>query len=284
MPGIEHVRPDAELDDVVAILERDGCVIIEDFVDAATFKGLWEDLGPILSDTRYCSKGYDGHLTRRVSSLFRRTTHLSPVFLQPLYLGASRRIMEKPGHMWVGRARIEVTPNIQISATQAIQIDPGQGKQPLHRDDALHLRPHPGPTSRVQLMLALSEFTAENGATLAIPGSHHWDDETPPAYADAIPAAMPAGSAFIWLGGVFHGGGANTSDKPRSSLTVSFDLGNLRQEENQFLALSRETVLALPEEIRRLLGYEECPPGVGWYEMGDPHVALENPFSEPALN
>ena len=195
-PGVlTRVKPDTPLDDVVEVLERDGAIIIEDFVDGETLRGLRGDLEPILDDARHCAKGYDGHLTRRVSSLFRRTSHLTPVVTQSQYLGAARRIMQKPGHMWVGRARIEVTPSIQLSATQAIRIDPGQGKQPLHRDDALHLRSHPGPTSRVQLMLALSEFTAANGATLIIPGSHRWDDETPPAYADAVPAAMPAGLA-----------------------------------------------------------------------------------------
>lgn len=283
MAEIVHVNSAAELDDVVEILDRDGAIIIENFVDRTTFDGLWADLGPVLDACRYSKSGYDGHLTRRVSSLFRRTTHLVPVVTQPLYLGAARRIMQKPVHMWVGRSRIEMTPNIQISATQAIQIDPGQGKQPLHRDDSLHLRRHPGPTSRVQLMLAMSEFTAENGATLVIPGSHHWDDERPPRYAEAVPAAMPAGSALVWLGGVYHGGGGNATDHPRTSLTVSLDLGNLRQEENQFLAVPRETVLALPEEVQRLLGYDRCPPGVGWYEMEDPYILLTDPEAEPAL-
>jgi ectoine hydroxylase-related dioxygenase (phytanoyl-CoA dioxygenase family) len=61
----------------------------------------------------------------------------------------------------------------------------------------------------------------------------------------------------------------------RHSLTVSLDLGNLRQEENQFLAVPRETVLTLPEEVQRLLGWDRCPPGLGWYEMQDPHLLLE---------
>lgn len=276
MAGLTWVTSDEELDNVVETLEREGHIIIKDFVDDAVLTGLLEDLRPALEGANHCETGYDGHRTRRVNSLFTRTRHMTSVVTQPLYLGAARQIMQKPVHMWVGKSRIEITPTIQISATQAIQIDPGQGKQPLHRDDWLHLRRHPGPTSRVQLMLALTDFTAENGATLVIPGSHHWDDETPPRYADSLPAVMPAGSALIWLGGVYHSGGANTTNEPRLSLTVSFDLGNLRQEENQFLAVPRETVLTLPEEVRRLLGYDTCPPGLGWYEMQDPHMVLEH--------
>ena len=88
---------------------------------------------------------------------------------------------------------------------------------------------------------------------------------------------------MIWLGGVFHGGGANTTDAPRTSLTICYDLGNLRAEENQFLALPPETVLALPEEVQRLLGYDRCPPGLGRYEMEDPRIALRDPFCEPSM-
>ncbi|MEV0001802.1 phytanoyl-CoA dioxygenase family protein [Micromonospora sp. NPDC050980] len=282
MPELTRVRADAALDDVVGTLEEAGAIIIEGFAEQHTLRGLWDDLGPVLARSGYSESGYDGHKTRRLSSLFRRSRHVVPLVTQPLYLESARRIMQKPVHMWVGRARIEVTPTIQISATQAIQIDPGQGKQPLHRDDSLHLRRHPGPTSRVQLMLAMSEFTAENGATLVIPGSHHWDDERPPRYSETVPAAMPAGSVLLWLGGVYHGGGANTTGTPRTSLTLSLDLGNLRQEENQFLAVPRETVLELPEEVRRLLGYDRCPPGLGWYEMQDPHLLLERSESELA--
>jgi ectoine hydroxylase-related dioxygenase (phytanoyl-CoA dioxygenase family) len=275
MAGLTRVRPDADLDEVVDILERDGGVIVEDFVDSATLAALWTDLGPSVDDQAYGEDWYNGTRTRRVSSLFARTTELTPVVTQRIYLGSARAIMQQPVPMWIGRSRVEMTPTIQISGTQLIQIHPGQGKQPLHRDDALHLRRHPGPTSRVQLMLAMSDFTAANGGTLVIPGSHHWDDERAPSTEETFPTEMAAGSGLIWLGGVYHGGGKNTSDAPRTGLTLALDLGNLRQEENQYLAVPRESVLAYPEEVRRLLGYDRCPPGLGWYEMEDPYLVLE---------
>ncbi|WP_214410547.1 phytanoyl-CoA dioxygenase family protein [Sphaerisporangium fuscum] len=279
MAGLSRVRPDADLDEVVEILERDGGVIVEDFVDDATLAALWDDLGPALDACPYGDDWYNGKRTRRVSSLFARTAHLTPVVTQPLYLGAARKIMQKPVPMWIGKSRVEMTPTIQISGTQLIEIHGGQGKQPLHRDDALHLRTHPGPTSRVQLMLAMSDFTAENGGTLVIPGSHHWDDERAPEAHEAYPTVMRAGSGLIWLGGVYHGGGKNTTDTPRTGMTIALDLGNLRQEENQYLAVPKEAVLAYPEEVRRLLGYDRCPPGLGWYEMDDPYVVLESDTS-----
>ncbi len=279
---LAHVRPDADLDDVVAILERDGAVIVEGFADPQTLAGLRADLGPGLEAAAYSESGYDGQRTKRLSSLFQRSGQMSSLVTQPLYLGSARRLLQKPTHMWIGKVRMEVTPSIQISFTQAIRIDPGQGRQPLHRDDAMHLWRHPGPPCRLQLMLAITDFTAANGATLVIPGSHHWDDERAPAYAEAVPAVMPAGSALLWQGGVYHGGGANATDTPRHSLSLALDLGNLRQEENQYLAVPRETVLTLPEEVQRLLGWDRCPPGLGQVETQDPHLLLERTQQELA--
>ncbi|HST49747.1 MAG TPA: phytanoyl-CoA dioxygenase family protein [Jatrophihabitans sp.] len=279
---LTHVQPDADLEHVVAILERDGAVIVEGFADPDTLAGLRADLEPGLEAAAYSESGYDGQRTKRLSSLFQRSAHMSPVVTQPLYLGSARRLLQQPTHMWIGKVRMEVTPSIQISFTQAIRIDPGQGRQPLHRDDAMHLWRHPGPPCRLQLMLAMTDFTAANGATLVIPGSQHWDDERAPAYAEAIPAVMPAGSALLWQGGVYHGGGANTTDAPRFSLSVALDLGNLRQEENQYLAVPRETVQTLPDEVQRLLGWERCPPGLGQVETQDPMLLLEQTQQELA--
>ena len=274
MTELIRVRPDAELGDVVEVLERDGAVIVEDFVDDAVLRGLWADLEPPLEACAYSGNWYDGLRTRRVSSLFARTSRLTPVVTQRLFLGAARALMERPVPMWIGKSRQDVTPNVQISTTQAIQIHRGQGKQPLHRDDALHLSRHPGPTTRVQLMLGLSEFSAANGGTLVIPGSHHWDDERAPDQAEAIATEMAAGSGLIWVGGVYHGGGANTTDIPRTGVTIALDRGNLRQEENQYLAVPRERVLDYPEEVQKLLGYDRCPPGLGWVEMHEPAEVL----------
>jgi ectoine hydroxylase-related dioxygenase (phytanoyl-CoA dioxygenase family) len=272
--SLNRLPGDAALDKVVAALHADGAVIVQDFAGPSVLAQLWNDLGPALEAQGYGGDATSGTRTRRVSSLFGRTRHLTPVVTHPLFLGAARAIMQQPVHIWMGRERVPVTPNIQIGVTQAIQIHPGQGRQPLHRDDALHLRRHPGPTSRVQLMLAMSAFTERNGGTQVIRGSNHWDDERSPTFAECVPTEMAAGSALIFLGETYHGGGSNRSEAPRTGLTIGLDLANLRQEENQYLAVPREAVLAYPEEVRRLLGYDSCPPDLGWLEMQNPYTAL----------
>lgn len=91
---------------------------------------------------------------------------------------------------------------------------------------------------------------------------------------------MSAGSALIWVGGTFHGGGTNTSDSSRIGLTLGLDLGYLRQEENHFLTYSPDVVKGFDEDIQALLGWSTCPPGTGFVAhegvMADPIFLLKD--------
>lgn len=229
-----------------------------------------------------------GTQTRRVARIIGRSDTAVEVALHPLFLGAARQILQTPTHVWVGSDRIEMAPDIQLSITQAIQIGPGQGLQPLHRDDATSLWRHPqyGREARLQMMLAISDFTEENGATRVIPGSHQWDDERMPTQEETVAAQMKAGSALLWIGSVYHGGGANTTAAPRTGLTMAYDLAFLRLEENHFLSIPVERVRQLPSEMQRLLGWSASSTLLGWVEidgqMRDPQELLGMPaFSEP---
>ncbi|MDW8803347.1 phytanoyl-CoA dioxygenase family protein [Streptomyces scabiei] len=268
------VRSDADLDRVCNLLDEHGAVVVEEFLAPDIRQALWADLGPALEKFGYGDNDFSGHKTKRMSSLFARSRHTAAVALHPLFLGAARQLIQQPVPVWFSGRQVNISPNIQVSATQMIQIWPDEGAQWLHRDDTSHLRPYPAPTTRVQVMVAMTDFTAENGATMTIPGSHRWDDERAPRRDEAVPAEMPAGSALIWLGGLYHGGGHNASTEPRTGLTLSYIAGNMRQEENQYLAVPMDVVREYPEELQRLLGYDVCPPFLGWYESSNPHTLL----------
>jgi ectoine hydroxylase-related dioxygenase (phytanoyl-CoA dioxygenase family) len=49
---------------------------------------------------------------------------------------------------------------------------------------------------------------------------------------------MPKGSVVIYLGSTLHGGGA-TAVTPRKAVVNTYCLGWLRQEENQYLTLTK---------------------------------------------
>ena len=138
----------------------------------------------------------------------------------------------------------------------SIAILPGETAQPIHADDQLIPLPKPHPPTVCNSMWALTDFTAANGATRIIPGTHLADHS--PDYGadyDSIAAEMRAGSVLIWHGSLWHGGGANTTDETRMGIAMNYCAGYIRQQENQQLGLSRETVSRFSPRLRELDGY-----------------------------
>ena len=131
-------------------------------------------------------------------------------------------------------------------------------------------------------MTALVDFTEETGATRLVPGSHRWQDRsrTPENHEVAV-AEMPAGSMAIYVGGTIHGAGANgTHNQWRRGIHLSFIVGWLRTEENNYLGVPPEIACELPERVQQLLGYEmhdaiEAGGGIaGYVELRDPMAIL----------
>lgn len=84
---------------------------------------------------------------------------------------------------------------------------------------------------------------------------------------------MEKGSVLVYDGKVYNGGGANQSDQIRSAINLTYALGWLRQEENQFLSCPLEIARTLPDELLRLMGYQ-C----GAFALGYVH-GFEDPMS-----
>lgn len=268
---LTRLTPDVTTEAAVEVIMRDGGVIVEGLFDEATIEGLETDLGPVLDrvDTGH-DELFAGNRTKRASGLFARTEHMATVALNPLYRDVAGRILNKPIYVFFGEESMPNPAGMHVGATMAIKIGPGQGSQPLHRDDSVWLWRHPTyqREARVQIMVAVSDFTAENGGTLVIPGSHLWDDERAPRLEEAIPTEMKAGSALIWIGSTYHGGGQNTtSDEYRFGLSMGYDLAFLRPEENPFLTYTLDQIRSFPEEIQRALDWSS-EHYVGWVEVG----------------
>lgn len=269
--GLTTLEPDSSVEDVVSAIDRDGGVIVRDFLGPETIAGLEADLRPILDNHGWGEEEFMGKRTRRLGGLFKHTKHGAAIVRQPLFRGAAEHYLSRPISVWTGDGRLDVVPSIQVGATQVIDIYPNEGAQTLHRDDMVWLWRHPeggtGRQARVQVMLALTDFTAENGGTLVIPGSHKWSDDRAPRQEEAVPTVMKAGSGLIWIGATFHAGGQNTSDSSRTGITVTLDLGHLRQEENEYLTYPPDVARELDPDIRALLGYQACPPFMGYVEV-----------------
>jgi ectoine hydroxylase-related dioxygenase (phytanoyl-CoA dioxygenase family) len=127
---------------------------------------------------------------------------------------------------------------------------------PIPRDQwAFDMFPFPqGFDSTFSTMWALTDFTEANGATRVVPGSHLDEDLKQFSLEDSLPAEMTAGSVLLYTGSLYHGAGANSTDRDRSGLIVHYSLGWLRQEENQYLGCPAEVLEVLPEKMLRLRG------------------------------
>ena len=258
----ELIRLDAataKTAEILAAIERDGAVILTGAFSRAQVDRTLAELEPFIAGTRPIEDDFVGRQTTRTGGLVARSKTAREAVMHPV-------VLETVG-AFLGR----FAENYQLNLTQIMRLLPGQPAQKLHRDRYLwsrHLPPAVEPMCNG--MWALTEFTAENGATRVIPGSQRWDWDRPASQAESIPAAMPAGSVLLYTGSVLHGGGENRSSAPRIGMNITYVLGWLRQEENQYLCCPPEIARSLEPALQALIGYTVGNGGLGYYSPPTP--------------
>lgn len=261
MRTLPTLAPTADVADVNAAIDEVGAVIVDGLVAPTILDRLRADLAPWVARTPAGSRSGDpeweqfhGHRTVRVNGIAAKTSAFADICLDETILGvADRRLIPDGGAT-------------QISDTQLIAIGPGEPAQYLHRDQTgwpwfNDLLPD-GPEITVIAMLAVTDCTADNGATRIVPGSHLVADSDrlfDPA--GSVPAEMAAGSVLLFSGKTIHGGGANhTRDQWRHALHIGYLLGWLRPEEAHAFAVPASVGAALPRRAQELLGFAEYNP------------------------
>lgn len=243
---------------VVDLLERDGAVVIEQCITKAKVAALKEELAPHREQTPSGRNDFEGFDTRRIYALFAKTRGFDELAIHPLLLGVLDRVL---GHY-------------QLSGPVGIDIGPGESPQGLHRDDSVYPIPWPHQQVVLNTMWALDDFTADNGATVIVPGSHRSSPaEMPPASA-VVTATMRAGSVMFYSGTVWHGGGANHTEERRLGVILEYAASWLRAQENHVTAVAPEVVRTLEPRLQELLGYNIHPPFLGYVDGRHPRRAL----------
>ncbi len=235
------------VDEQHAQLLRDGYIILEDMVPAETLDALREASGPWLD--KMGRNSFEGERTQRIYGLPEKLREADPFIEHPLVLAHLDRLFK---------------PNYLLSQAQVINIQTDSPAQPLHMDDGFYPWPRPRPPISAATVFAIDDFTEDNGATVAIPGSHLWGEERVPRDDDQrVKAIMPAGACILFVGNLWHGGGENRSGADRLALTAQYCEPWARTQENYFLSVSKETAAEVSENIRRMLGYSIHPPFMG---------------------
>lgn len=246
----------------LAALQRDGYVILPDLLAPAELGEIRDAVAPLLD--RHGRNGFEGRMTQRVYSVLNKTRTCDRIADHPRVLALLDRLF---------------LPNYLLSMLQVINILPGEQAQLLHTDDGFYPPPRPRAALGAATICAIDDFTADNGATDIIPGSHLWGHRTPEE-TEREPVVMKAGSCVFFLSTLWHGGGANRSAAPRLAVTAQYCEPWLRPQEAFTLSTTRDTVRAVSEDIRRMLGYSIHPPFIGQVDGMHPKRLLE-PGAQP---
>ncbi len=261
--------PDTSLDDLAAALDRDGYVVIE---HAATELAA-EAYGDLIADIEGSPNGHNdflGSRTKRLGGLLRRSAAVQQLAIHPLVMGLADRVLQP------------YCARYQLNFSGIMHLLPGADAQVIHRDGDLYPFRFPSPPTLMPTMWALSDFTAANGGTQIVPGSHRWAEDRQPFPDEIASAEMPAGSVVVYVGGTLHGGGTNCSDITRTGLALQYSLGWLRQEENQYLTNPPEVARTFPERLQRLIGYDYGGPYLGFVNGDTAQRLLVDGYDGPA--
>jgi len=246
---VDRSASPAELDE---ILRRDGAVIVDDLTDVATIDAIAAEMAPHIAATPGGADEFSGLRTRRSGALIARSPSSHAVIQHPTILGVAGALLDR-------------AKSFQLHLTQTIAIGPDSPAQALHRDEwAFDFFDFPSDYHvQCNTIWAMTDFTEENGATRLLLGSQDWPKSFDHSLDETVPAVMSKGSCLLYTGKVYHGGGANRSAETRIGLNITYNVGWLRQEENQYLSVPREVAAALPEGLQRLMGYR-----IGAYALG----------------
>jgi hypothetical protein len=248
----------ADIGAIVEALRRDGAVVVTELVESSLVDAIRAELRP----------QFDAHGLKACSD-FNGTRTLR--CWTGLLAGAPSAADLIDHDMLVGVADAVLLPHCatyQVGSMTAIEILPGESAQALHRDDSLYPIENAGMELQIGVMWALDDFTADNGGTRVVLGSHRFLRSWHlPGLSDWTPAVMPKGSALFYMGSTWHGGGANQSNAPRMGLINTYSLGWLRQESNQYLETPPEVAIRFGPRQRALLGY--TPHGSGDDRIGN---------------
>ena len=256
--SLRYFESDAPLEQILESIKQQGGAIINNALAPDLMARFIDELAPYQEATPFGRDHFTGRKTQRTGALVARTPSCREILMD-------ERIL-RLAHAFLG----PYTEKLTVHLTQATNIHPGEVAQKIHRDReafGTHIPREVEP--QFNTLWAITDFTAENGATRFAPGSQNWPWDREAEANEIVQAEMTAGSVLLYTGTVLHGGGANRSDQPRLGLNLTYCLAWLRQQENQFLSCPPDIARELDEELQELLGYTQGTYGLGYFS--DPY-------------
>ena len=261
--------PDKTLEEQLLQLKLDGWCVVEEVIPAEKVDAVRESVAAAtLRHQRSDAPANIGHRT----GLINYDQSFAP------YLVTSH---------FISLIRAALGQNVRVSFTSAMINYPDNARGGLHADWPFNQRnaghipaPYPDIVAHFTTLWMLSPFSAKNGATIIVPGSHRMEtnpsaeccshnENTP--YPTEIQATGEAGSVLVMDSRMWHAAGANRTDSARVAMAIRFapwwlNLNGLRPgsserarqmeatglKENEVEAVKPEVFAGLPADVQPL--------------------------------
>ena len=234
--------------------ERDGCFIVENVLsrdEVNYIKARVIELAKIEEDAGTAHFYTEGKSAQRVWNLINKDQVFREIIQKPIIINAMDWLFDRD------------TPHQKyyLSSFQAHILNPGATKMKLHIDTPVP-EPLPEWIIKANTIWVLDEFTADNGATEYLPGSHKYKykpTEKDQSRTDLTTAIAPVGSVLITHGALWHRGGENRGNNSRIALLGSFSASYAREianEENYSAVLDPTLFEKQSDAFKNILGPE----------------------------
>jgi len=251
--------PTVDLERAEADLAEHGYCLVAEALSTEQVANIRERLVHVAADEVTAGRATidSGGANQRVWQLLNRGAEFCELAQHPVALELMGRFLG--GHIprHVGGLTDDL-PNFLLSNIASNIAGPGGKAQYLHADQVFMPLPWAPFPLVANIMWMLDDFTADNGATRIVPGSHTKGSNPPRGGdADVVPAEGPAGTALIFDGRVWHGTGANVTDRRRHGILAYYCVPWLRQQENSTASLRPEVVATMSPVLWRLAGFDQ---------------------------
>ncbi len=115
MPELQTLPASASTDDILAVVNRDGAVILKDVLSAAEITRFRNELDPYMDATEDGQDDFSGHATTRTGALVARSAQARKMVMHPQVVAAANAFLAP------------YCERIQLHLTQIIRLKPGMG-------------------------------------------------------------------------------------------------------------------------------------------------------------
>ena len=259
---LAEVTPNTSLDTLFHHWSEDGGVVLKGLLSPEQITQMRTELVPVLDKVQRGSlvkhpalAAFHGRNTKRAGDLVNNSSIFRNNIVENDFVHAiCKRCWSAEGH----------GGDYWMSTATTLNAAGPQDAQLLHRDLGSYpvfaqLGPE-GTESQINFLIATTKFTAANGATRIIPGSHKWPFDQRGTPEQTIAAEMDPGDVLLISGKVIHGTGANTTTEERGCIQMCVCASFLTPTEAHPFIIKQETAKKMSRRAQRFLGFRSQYP------------------------